>query len=142
MKLLVKKVLPFLILLFAVLGCSEEARRQSREKAEAEAVVQKAVDARKAFAKQLSDKFDREPRECLFKFQTLMSSGKTLLIKNCAPTTARIKPEQVLTAEDRKNLKSLGFDEIDVDSWESAFKSQTEVWLFNEDSSLRSVSYK
>ncbi len=141
MKLSVKKLLPFLILLFVSLGCTEEARRQSREKAEAKALEQKAEKAREAIADQLSKKFDIYP-DCLFRFWTGGSQSKTLYVKNCSPKKGITKPDDFLEAEDRKNLKTLGFEEIEIDSWESAWKAYTTLWQFNDDATLSFVKYK
>lgn len=141
MKFLALKLLPFFILLFVVMGCTEEVRRQNREKAETEAREKKAINAREDIAEQLSKEFDSRP-DCLFRFQALGEQSKTLLIKNCAPTTARIKPELVLTPENRTKLKSLGFEEVEVDSWESAFRSYTSLYQFNDDGTLHFVKYE
>ncbi len=141
MRLSVKKLLPFLVLLFVVLGCTEEARRQSRESAEAEARESKAEKAREAFADGLSKKFDIYP-DCLFRFSTGGTREKRLYAKNCNPKRGITQPQEFLEAEDRMTLKNLGFEEIEIDSWESAMKAYTTLWQFNEDASLRFVGYK
>jgi hypothetical protein len=136
-----RMLLPLLVLVFVVMGCSEEARKQSRERAEIEASEAKAEKARDGVADELSEKFDIQP-DCLFRFSTGGTRSKTLYVKNCSAKKGVTSPEQFLEVSDRQTLKRLGFEEIIITSWESAAKAYTTVYTFNEDSTLKFVGYK
>jgi hypothetical protein len=141
MRLLVKNLFPFFILLFVVMGCTEAARQESRERAEREQIEQKAEEAREAIVERLNKRFDSRP-DCIFKFHASGSNSDRLEISNCSPTKTRIMPELVLTAGDRKELKSLGFDWVETTNWGGAFAFPTGLWRFNEDSTLRFITNK
>jgi cation diffusion facilitator CzcD-associated flavoprotein CzcO len=116
MPLPVKKILPFLILFLFVMGCTEEARQQRKERAEAEAREQKAVDARQAVVKELNDKYDI-PSEglCLFRFIISGSNSKTLSAMACRMMGKRkALTTDILTAENIIKLKSVGFEKLDL----------------------------
>jgi hypothetical protein len=134
MRLLVKNLFPFFILLFVVMGCTEAARQELRESAEREQIERKTQEAREAIVERLNKRFDSRS-DCIFKFRV---SGLSLEISSCSPTKARILPEQVLTAGDRKELKSLGLGWVETTNRGGA----TEVWGFNEDLTLHFISYK
>jgi hypothetical protein len=116
------------------MGCTEAARQEYRESAERERIERKTQEAREAIVERLNERFDLRSG-CIFEFRV---SGLTLQISSCSPTKARILPEEVLSAEDRKELKSLGLGWVETTNRGGA----TEMWGFNEDLTLHSISYK
>lgn len=141
MKKSARMLLPFLALLFVVMGCSEESRRQSRERAEVAARESKLEKDREAYAAALSKKFDIYP-DCLFRFRAGGSQSKTFYAKNCNPKRGVTKPQEFLEPDDIDKLKSLGFEQVEIDSWESAWKAYTTLYKFGQNSTLEFVGYK
>lgn len=121
MKLLIKKLLPFLILLFAVLGCTEAARQDRAKFKERERVIEllnEQFNLRKA---------DRTVRQvvkgiefdCRFKFyMEKWANDKLLFAEFCESTSEHTRKEEklaaVLTPENLALLKNAGFEKIEL----------------------------
>jgi hypothetical protein len=121
MKLLVKNLLPFLILLFAVLGCTEAARQDHAKFKERERVIEmlnEQFNLRKAdrtvYQAVKGIEFD-----CRFKFyMEKWANDKLLFAEFCESTSEHTRKEEklaaVLTPENLTLLKNAGFEKIEL----------------------------
>ncbi len=109
MKLLVKNLFPFFILLFVVIGCQSQAEMDGYQE-------------RKRVAEVLNEQFDRRDRvreaaglrtyDCRFQFRAQYSDNKILLARLCesSPLTATIS--DILTPQNVALIKNAGFAEV------------------------------
>jgi hypothetical protein len=119
MKLLVQKLLPFLILLFAVLGCSEAGRQKHAKFEEREKVIE-LLNAK--FSLRDSATVDQVVRgisfDCRFKFyMEKWANDKLLFVEFCESTSSAVKERKladVLTPENLALLKNAEFERIEL----------------------------
>jgi hypothetical protein len=109
-------LLPFLVLLFVVMGCSEEARRQQREDAERQKQVDAQIAAREKFADEISKKFELPgSRRCVIDFFAEGDESKTLHLRACSFMDERgekIKLHKVFDSGTMQEVKRLGFTKM------------------------------
>jgi hypothetical protein len=104
-----RKLLPFFILLFVVMGCQSQAEMDGYQE-------------RKRVAEVLNEQFDRRDRvreaaglrtyDCRFQFRAQYSDNKILLARLCqsSPLTATIS--DILTPQNVALIKNAGFTEV------------------------------
>jgi hypothetical protein len=118
-------LLPFLVLVFVVMGCTEEVRQKHRENsqrekinAEREKEFSAEVAAREKFANKLSDKFELPgSRRCVADFFAEGSGGRILRVEPCSVLTERgekIDLHKLFEPETMQELKRLGFSSIET----------------------------
>lgn len=117
MKLLTRTLLPFFILLFVVMGCTEAARQDRAKFQEREKVIEllnKQFDLRKA---------DRTVRQvvkgiefdCRFKFyMEKWANDKLLFAEFCESTPESATSADILTPENLALIKNSGFEKLDI----------------------------
>lgn len=109
MKLSVKPLLPFFILLFIVMGCSEAARRE-----------REAIKAREKVLVELNDywKMPTIPAgegDCIYKFSMSGVHSEILDVSPCKiMETRKIKSEEILADGRREKIKKVGFEELHI----------------------------
>jgi hypothetical protein len=112
-------LLPFLVLLFVVMGCSEEARQQHREDAERQKQIDAQISARKEFANKTSEEFELPgSRRCVADFYAEGVESKTLRIRPCSALTERgekINLRKVFEPETMREVKRLGFTTMETE---------------------------
>ncbi len=119
MKLLVKNLFPFFILLFVVMGCTKLARQAPGKLEEQEKVIEilnKQFDLRKAdrTARQVVQGIEFD---CSFKFREGIEDDKiTLIARFCESTSEFIKEKErlagFLTPENLTLIKNAGFEKV------------------------------
>ncbi len=117
MKLLVKKLLPFLILVFAVLGCTEAARQDRAKFNERERVIEllnKQFDLRKA-DRTVHQVVKGVEFDCRFKFyMEKWANDKLLFAEFCESTPSNASLADILTPENLTLLKESGFEKLEL----------------------------
>jgi hypothetical protein len=117
MKLLVKNLFPFFVLLFVVMGCTEAARQDRAKFQEREKVIEllnKQFDLRKAdrtvYQVAKGIEFD-----CRFKFyMEKWANDKLLFAEFCESTPSNASLADILTPENLALLKNSGFERLDL----------------------------
>lgn len=118
MKLLSKKILPFFILLIAVLGCTKLARQPTGKLEEQEKVVE---TLNKQFNLRDKDRTVYQAAkgitfDCSFDFREEVNDDKiTLFVRFCESTSEYIKERKltdVLTPENLALIKNAGFEKV------------------------------
>lgn len=111
-------LLPFLALLFVVMGCTEEARQQHRAEAERQKQIDAEISARKEFANKTSNKFELPgSRRCVADFYAEGVESRTLRIRPCSVLTERgekINLRKVFDPETMREVKRLGFTTMET----------------------------
>jgi hypothetical protein len=112
-------LLPFLVLLFVVMGCSEESRKQQREDDEREKRTSVHIAAREAFANKMSEKFELPgSRRCVADFYADGKDSKTLTVRPCSLLTERgekVDLYKLFEADTMRQVKELGFTTIETE---------------------------
>jgi len=106
MKSSIIKLLPFLVLLFIVLGCSQEAQERRRQ-----------IALREKLVSEMNDRYEiRSTEECAIKFRTGDKESKTLVATPCPlMKTERIKITDILTPSTTEPIKSVGFEVVQIE---------------------------
>jgi hypothetical protein len=109
MKLLVKNLFPFFILLFVVMGCQSQAEMDGYRE-------------RNRVAEVLNQQFDRRDRvreaaglrtyDCRFQFRAQYSDDKILLARLCESSPRVANISDILTPQNVALIKNAGFTEV------------------------------
>jgi hypothetical protein len=117
MKLLANKLLPFLILLFVVLGCTKLGRQPTaryEQQKEVVKILNEKFDLSNSL--QFNSKGKRIEYDCQFKFELGVEDGKiTLIVYFCESTSSAMKERKladVLTPENTTLIKGAGFEQV------------------------------
>lgn len=118
MKLLVKKLFPFLILVFAVAGCTEQAREDSRQR-------RAELEKREKVAELLNGQFDLSKGgrtatqvakgikfDCRFKFRVDSRKNEVLIARLCESSPESANLGDILTPGNVDFIKNSGFEEV------------------------------
>jgi len=115
MRLSVKKLLPFLVLLFVVMGCTEGMKKQIKEDTER----RNQADARTEFADKISKKFELPgSRRCVVDFFAEGEENKTLRARPCSFLEERNEKIDLYNLFDRETMqeaKRLGFTTMETE---------------------------
>lgn len=120
MKKSARILLPFLALLFVVMGCATEEERQQQAVArERQKQVDAEISARKEFANKTSEKFELPgSRRCVADFYAEGVDSKTLRIRPCSLLTEngeKINLYKVFDPESMREVKRLGFTRMETE---------------------------
>jgi hypothetical protein len=114
MKLLVRNLFPFFILLFVLMGCgmSEQERAKYEERKQVVEVLNKQFDLRD----RIREAAGLRSYDCKFKFELGNEDGKTtLVVYFCESTSSATKERKladVLTPENTALIKNAGFEQV------------------------------
>jgi hypothetical protein len=115
MKSTMKILLPFLVLLFVVMGCTEGMKQKIKEDTER----RNQADARKEFANKTSNKFELPgSRRCVADFFAQGEENKTLHVTPCSLLTEQgeeINLYELFDSGTMQEVKRLGFTTIETE---------------------------
>jgi hypothetical protein len=115
MRLSVKKLLPFLVLLFVVMGCTEGMKKQIKEDTER----RNQADARTEFADKISKKFELPgSRRCVADFYAEGEENKTLTVRPCSfleERNEKIDLYNLFDSGTMQEVKRLGFTTMETE---------------------------
>ena len=115
MNLLVKKLLPFILLLLVILGCgrTKEEQLKYEERQKVVETLNKKFDLHNPLYKAATGRdFD-----CKFQFRTDYGEDKTLIVRFCESTSEYTKEQrlaEVLTSENMALIKNSGFTRVNL----------------------------
>ncbi len=109
MKLLVKNLFPFFVLLFVVIGCKSEAEMDaSKERRRVAEVLNKQFDLRDPLRKAAG----LPTYDCRFQFRAQYSDDKILLARLCESSPPAANIPDILTPQNLALIKNAGFTEL------------------------------
>jgi hypothetical protein len=109
MKLLVKNLFPFFVLVFVVMGCQSQADMDARRERDRVAeVLNKQFDLRD----KLREMAGRASYDCRFQFRAQYSDNKILLARLCESSPSVANISDILTSDNVAMIKGAGFAEV------------------------------